>query len=472
MPVKKNDIPQTQRVLILQGGGALGAYEAGVFEALSKQLLSEDKENNIDRSLFDIIAGTSGGAINAALLVSYFRDNKTWKGAAEMLSNYWRNNISVDLSKEVDFWIRWWNEEHVNDDDGGGDGSAASYEAARRYYSTKYLLQNGAYGKFPKPNIILDEKFFDNYPAIPNNIWIRYEKDLLRKSIEGFINFPISTSYEEGEPRLLVVSTDVKDSSTVTFDSYPTKSEAGDYRTSASAAGYSKHTSRHSGGVQLAHIMASSSIPLFYDFEIIEGEEYCDGGVLSNTPSREVLQAHRDYWYKDVGGGKPDSKVPDLEIFIVGVWPIRGEDSFEPKSNFDEVKERLYDISLSDKTIYDEKVAVVVSDYIDIIKRITDLALSRMGSKEKKDSLQKDIDSFYNELAQSRGRDGERRMYGSLIQGRTRISSITRIECKADRNSISNKAFDITTTTIENLINQGMIDAKKVLQRRSKEKKE
>jgi hypothetical protein len=61
-------------------------------------------------------------------------------------------------------------------------------------------------------------------------------------------------------------------------------------------------------------------------------------------------------------------------------------------------------------------------------------------------------------------------MYGSLIQGRMRISSITRIECKADRNSISNKAFDITTTTIENLINQGRMDAKKVLQKRSKEK--
>jgi NTE family protein len=457
-------IPETQRVLVLQGGGALGAYEAGVFEALSEQL-SKDKEKT-DRPLFDIIAGTSGGAINAALLVSYFRDNNTWKGAAERLSNYWRN-ISVDLSEEVDFWIRWWNEEHKDDDDGG----AASYEAARRYYSTKYLLQNGVYGKFPKPNIKLDEKFFDNYPAIPNNIWIRYEKDLLRKGIEDF-NFPISTSYEEGEPRLLVVSTDVKDGSTVTFDSYATKSEAGDYRTSASAAGYSKHTSRHSGGVQLAHVLASSSIPLFYDFEIIEEEEYCDGGVLSNTPLREVLQAHRDYWYKDVGGKKPDSKVPALEIFIVGVWPSKGgEDSFEPKSNFDEVKERLYDISLSDKTIYDEKVAVIVSDYVDIIKQITYLALSRMGSKEKKDSLKKEIDSFYNEWAQSRGRDGERRMYGSLIQGRTRISSITRIECKADRNSISNKAFDITTTTIENLIDQGRMDAKKVLQERSKEKK-
>jgi predicted acylesterase/phospholipase RssA len=451
-------IPDRQRVLILQGGGALAAYEAGVFEALSEQLSKEDT----DRPLFDIIAGTSGGAINAALLVSYFRDNKTWKGAAERLSNYWRN-ISVDLSKEVDFWIRWWNEEHRD------DPNAASYEAARRYYSTKHLLQNGVDGKFPKPKIIVDEKFFDNHPAIPNNIWIRYEKDLLRKGIED-LNFPISTNYKEGEPRLLVVSTDVKDGSTVTFDSYATTSEAGDYHTDTSAAGYSKHTSRHSGGVQLSHVMASSSIPLFYDFEIINREEYCDGGVLSNTPLREVLQAHRDYWYKDVGREKPDSKVPALEIFIVGVWPSKGDDdSTETELNFDEVKERLYDINLSDKTIYDEKVAVVVSDYIDIIKRITELALSKMGSKEKKDSLQKDIDSFYNELAQSRGRDGERRIYGSLIQGRTRISDITRIECKADRDSISNKSFDITTTTIENLIDQGRMDAKNVLQKRSKE---
>jgi predicted acylesterase/phospholipase RssA len=303
-------VPEKQRVLILQGGGALAAYEAGVFEALYEHL---SKENTNRGPLFDIIAGTSGGAINSALLASYFRDNKTWEGAAERLSNYWRN-ISVDLSKEVDFWIRWWNEEHRD------DPGAASYEAARRYYSTKHLLQNGEYRKFPKPNIILDEKFFDNHPAIPNNIWIRYEKDLLRKGIADF-NFPISTSHEEGEPRLLVVSTDVKDGSTVTFDSYATKSEAGDYHTGTSAVGYSKHTSRHSGGVQLSHVIASSSIPLFYDFERIGEEEYCDGGVLSNTPLREVLQAHRDYWYNDIGGEKPDSKVPALEIFIVGVWP-------------------------------------------------------------------------------------------------------------------------------------------------------
>ena len=57
-------IPEKQRVLIFQGEGALAAYEAGVFEALSEHLSKEDT----DRPLFDIIAGTSGGAINAALL--------------------------------------------------------------------------------------------------------------------------------------------------------------------------------------------------------------------------------------------------------------------------------------------------------------------------------------------------------------------------------------------------------------------
>jgi len=434
-------IPETQRVLILQGGGALGAYEAGVFEALYNKL---SRGNTKERPLFDIIAGTSAGAINAALLVSYFRDKKTWEGAAERLTNFWRHS-SLDLSEEVDFWIRWWNEEH-NDH----HPNAASHEAARRYYSAKYLLQNGADGIFPKPNMILDDKFFDNSPTFPNNIWFRYDKDLLRKEIENF-NFPIATSYDNGEPRLLVVSTNVKDGSTVTFDSYPTKSESGYYRSSTSG-GYSKHTARRSGGVKLAHVMASASLPLFYKFEEIDGEEFCDGGVLSNTPLREVLQAHRDYWYKDIGGKKSDSKIPDLEVYIVGVWPSKGGDSSVHQSNFDEVKERLYDINLSDKTVYDEKVAVIVSDYVDIIKQLTD------GAPQKK------VNSIYDMSAKSRGRDGKPRKYGDLIHGRTKISKVTRIEFKADsNNSISNKAFDVTKTTIENLIAQGKRDTKEVL---------
>ena len=54
------------RALILQGGGALGAFQAGAFKALYEKLTREDKENgNERRPLFDIVAGTSIGAINA-----------------------------------------------------------------------------------------------------------------------------------------------------------------------------------------------------------------------------------------------------------------------------------------------------------------------------------------------------------------------------------------------------------------------
>ncbi len=47
-----------QVVLVLQGGGALGAYQAGVYEALHEAGIEPDW-----------VIGTSIGAINAALIV-------------------------------------------------------------------------------------------------------------------------------------------------------------------------------------------------------------------------------------------------------------------------------------------------------------------------------------------------------------------------------------------------------------------
>ena len=58
-----------ENVLIMQGGGSLGSFACGVFKALVKQKIN-----------IDIVAGTSIGAINAAILVSYVKENKTWKG--------------------------------------------------------------------------------------------------------------------------------------------------------------------------------------------------------------------------------------------------------------------------------------------------------------------------------------------------------------------------------------------------------
>ncbi|MEM4232035.1 MAG: patatin-like phospholipase family protein, partial [Candidatus Nitrosocaldus sp.] len=48
---------QVEKVLVLQGGGSLGAFACGVFKALRRLNLR-----------FDIVAGTSIGAVNAAII--------------------------------------------------------------------------------------------------------------------------------------------------------------------------------------------------------------------------------------------------------------------------------------------------------------------------------------------------------------------------------------------------------------------
>ena len=67
-------IPTVQRALVLQGGGAPGAYQAGAFRALYEKLgkIVDNTDNDNNEPLFDIIAGTSIGAINGAILVQLF----------------------------------------------------------------------------------------------------------------------------------------------------------------------------------------------------------------------------------------------------------------------------------------------------------------------------------------------------------------------------------------------------------------
>jgi NTE family protein len=60
---------KSQRALVLQGGGSLGAYEAGVVNVLYHWIKKDLKDEN-NENIFDVIAGTSIGAINAAILSS------------------------------------------------------------------------------------------------------------------------------------------------------------------------------------------------------------------------------------------------------------------------------------------------------------------------------------------------------------------------------------------------------------------
>ena len=77
-------------------------------------------------------------------------------------------------------------------------------------------------------------------------------------------------------------------------------------------------------GIVSDHAIASGSVPINYDYsklmankltidnqgnKKIENAERCfwDGGIASNTPLRELIQAHKDYW-QDVKGVCKDSR--------------------------------------------------------------------------------------------------------------------------------------------------------------------
>ena len=61
-----------------------------------------------------------------------------------------------------------------------------------------------------------DKKFYD-----PFNTWFHYSNEPLKRSLERFAKFPISTTYEDDQPRLILTAVDVAEGIPVTFDSYP-----------------------------------------------------------------------------------------------------------------------------------------------------------------------------------------------------------------------------------------------------------
>src|SRR5262245_48537796 len=59
----------TNTILVLQGGGALGAYECGVYKALIPHFEREGYS-------LSVVAGTSIGAINASVIASRYREDR------------------------------------------------------------------------------------------------------------------------------------------------------------------------------------------------------------------------------------------------------------------------------------------------------------------------------------------------------------------------------------------------------------
>lgn len=207
-----------ENVLVMQGGGSLGSYECGVYKALAK--------NEID---FNVIAGTSIGAVNAALIVGSKEDKPE-----KTLEEFW-----IDVAEK--------------------STPELLPENLRIFYSTMNAATWG------NPNV------FQPILNIPNPIILSsmfpylYNIEPLKKTIEKHVDFKKLNSPES--PRLLVTSVDIQKAKAVTFDS--------------------NHTQ-----IDVEHILSSTGFP-FYGIAWTKKDDrfLWDGSLMSNTPLREVINA-------------------------------------------------------------------------------------------------------------------------------------------------------------------------------------
>jgi NTE family protein len=524
------NVKRVQRAIIFQGGVSLGAYEAGVFKALVEKLGEQDVKRGLNgsRPLFDIVAGTSIGAMNGAIIVSDILKDKNWKKSADDLVKFWREQESqwptfadgLDMNPLYSGWwdiihntgkaskesvstfteysdmnpyFKEWTNIFMNSPfldkdflkDYFLDGwyVPATSEAARRYYSAKQFHTWGT------PNVatgipawLMFGKFFDftntlNLFPRPDNKHIPTHS--LKKTLEHFVDTPIITKKEKGEPRFLSITVDVKTGDAVTFDSYEKKKpveniqrnflkdEEGTTLTkyySEYGDAQNKHIIFYNKGIEIDHILASGTFPGFFDYPKFEVENtslensikedhiFWDGGFRSNTPLRELIQSHRDYYFdKNDLKDEDEDNVPDLEVYIADLWPSELKE--KPVSfDLDFVDNRKFGIIFGDKTDYDEQVANIVTDYIDLAKDLRNLA-RRYKIPEN------EINSVLDKKGNSKNREGNKRLYGELLRGRFRITKVVRIDHKDDGQEVGNKIFDYSYATIEKLMKDGYCDA-------------
>jgi NTE family protein len=472
------------RALIFQGGGSLGAYEAGAYKAISEELSvfikkhDREKKGEEEPTIFHIVSGTSIGAINAAILVSYVKENRTWEGSGQRLIDFWKylsthsnvENMNPYFAYYWEFWHRL-------------DNRIASGESVRRYYSTKEFIFSGVPSVFRPKIPKSDNRFFD-----PSNTWYVYDNEPLKQSLEKFAKFPISTNFENNEPRLLLVAVDIQEGVPVVFDSYEKKdgsrkSGYGGFNEQAedhnSSSGEFEHVIRYDDGITSDFVLASSSVPVNYEYtklnvedhkllsgpgsshdskENIAGSDkysssssysnsntrfFWDGGLLANTPLRQTVIAHRDYWYKV---RKMEDNLPSLSIGIINLHPLKQE---YVSYDYDGVVDRKNDIMYHDRTQFDEYVAVLISDFQKLSTTLIKLSKDN-GVSEK--SLQTIL---HERIKTINPNTGQRLRYDDLLKARVDIDFVIRLERKNDSHTISNKIFDFSKTTIRQLVYDG-----------------
>ncbi len=233
---KTSASPPFERVaLLLQGGGALGAYQGGVYQALA--------EANV---LPTWIAGISIGAVNSALIAG----NPPEKRVAR-LREFWE---AVSTSPLGAFAVPYSRSATLKD--------AATHRLVNQIHALGIALLGAPsffIPRFPPPHIWSpqDTKKLSFYDVSP-----------LQATLERLVDFDRINS---GETRFSVGAVNIKSGDFTYFDNVTHKIEA-------------------------RHIIASGSLPPGFPATEVDGEFYWDGGLVSNTPLLWVLdsQPRRD----------------------------------------------------------------------------------------------------------------------------------------------------------------------------------
>ncbi len=216
-----------QVTLVLQGGGALGAYQAGVYQAMHEAGIEPDW-----------VIGTSIGAINASLIAG--------------------NDPLARLAALKEFWGRM---ETRN--------AATPWSGAPRVASSLFGDPFAAIDNISTFICGIPGFFEPNYSGLFGGAQKKlgvekaslYSTRPLRKTLAELIDFDL---VNRKSPRLTVGAARVGTGLLCYFDS-------------------------RDMALSIDHVMASGALPLAFPPIYIDGHYYWDGGILSNTPIEAVF---------------------------------------------------------------------------------------------------------------------------------------------------------------------------------------
>lgn len=179
---------------------------------------------------------------------------------------------------------------------------------------------------------------------------------------------------------------------------------------------------------------------------------------LDNTPFRELLQAHRDYWTKVVGDDK--AKIPDLDVYIVNVHPSKRDNI---PSDHDGINDRFNDITYSDRnSSYDEMVTDLVTDYNELEDSLNDSIelIHKLKGLKSQFANTSEGTAFQDELkhllmiaeGKAKTRKERRERYKDLVKGKFKLNQVVRIERSNDIDTSTGQEADYFSKSIQTLL--------------------